>query len=173
VSPSLNESETTTETTTEKGKGLTEEEKAEANALVNAIIENGTKAKYANRERIPEPYLPFCDLFVELTGLKPKKKDLHDWIASFSDWASDGLTAEDIRKAYAHATRPDGGFVVTRPGSLTNTANGLKAQAKNSPAPKVEYVRADPDAPKHQPPAWIFEKQKQLHARLGKLVGDE
>jgi len=45
--------------------------------------------------------------------------------------------------------------------------------AQYKPAPKpVEYVRADPNAPKHQPPAWIFEKQKELHAKLGKVVGE-
>jgi hypothetical protein len=110
--------------------GLSEKELSQANAQVTAMIENAKKAKYENRDKIPDALLPFSDVYVEVTGQKPSKRVLMDWIATFSDWVSEGLQPKDIRAAYQHATRPDGGFLVGRPGSLTNTAVALKSKSQ-------------------------------------------
>jgi hypothetical protein len=162
------------------GSGLSEEDKEQANAKMDAILEAARQAqkKYAMRADIPEPYLEYCDLFVSLTGLKPTKKNASDWLATFSEWTSEGLTIKDIQAAWNKANPENGkGFTVTRPGSLTGTAVALKAQAKNKPAaPKRNLVRAED----HKPlpvPDFVLKKnaelQARLHERLTRLVGDD
>jgi hypothetical protein len=123
--------------------GLSEKEIQQANAMVDAMLENAKKMKYENRDKIPETMLTFADAYVDLTKQKPTKRVLHDWIATFSDWMGEGLNVQDIRDAYQYATRPEGGFLVGRPGSLTNTAVALKtkALAQASQRPAVDEVR--------------------------------
>lgn len=125
-------------TTPQTGSGLTDEEIKQANSMVDAIIENQKKVKYDNRDKIPEPLLQFADVYVELTGQKPTKRVLFQWIGEFNDWISEGLQPNDIRAAYKHATRPDGGFLVGRPGSLTNTAVALKSK-HNGSKPAIDH----------------------------------
>ena len=122
------ESEITTETTNNSGRALSERELQQANAKVDAILENARKAKYPLREKMPDAYLPFCDAYVQLTGQPLSKRVFTDWLATFEDWRGEGLSPADIEAAYRHATRPEGGFMVTRPGSLTNTAVAIKAK---------------------------------------------
>lgn len=117
--------------------GLSEKDYANANAQVTAMIENAKKVKYENRDKIPEPYLPLCDAYVELTKQAPTKRVLMDWLSAFSDWISEGLQPAHIRAAYQHANRPDGGFLVGRPGSLTNTAVALRSKSQTS-APQID-----------------------------------
>jgi hypothetical protein len=123
-------------------EGLSEKELGQANAQVTAMIEASKKVKYENRDKIPEPLLAFSDVYVELTGQKPSKRVLMDWIATFHDWIGEGLQPKDIRVAYQHATRPDGGFLVGRPGSLTNTAVALKSKGQAS-APQINVVAVE------------------------------
>lgn len=153
------------------GGGLTEEELSQANAMVDAIIGNSKKVKYDNRDLIPEPYLGFCDLYVELTGQKPTKRVLNDWIAGFSDYVSEGLQLKDIRAAYQYATRPEGGFSVVRPSSLTNKAVELKSK----PAPvKPVIVRAtEEDLTPTPAPAWVKAKADQRRAKLAAQRGEQ
>jgi hypothetical protein len=110
--------------------GLSEKDYTDANAQVTAMVEASKRVRYENRDKIPEPLLPLSDIYVDLSGQKPTKRVLMDWIGTFSDWISEGLQPKDIRAAYQHATRPDGGFLVGRPGSLTNTAVALKSRAQ-------------------------------------------
>jgi hypothetical protein len=158
---------------TPKG-GLSEKELSQANAQVSAMIEASKKVKYENRDKIPEPLLAFSDVYVELTGQKPSKRVLMDWIATFHDWIGEGLQPKDIRTAYQHATRPDGGFLVGRPGSLTNTAVALKSKGQAS-APQIDQraVEATRDMLEAKfdetvyapPPAWVAERVKQIAAQ--------
>lgn len=120
--------ETTQETTHRTGSGLSEKELAQANAKVTAILENEKKVKYPNRDKLPEPYLPFADLYNQLTGQEPTKRVIMDWMQTFEEWKQEGLQPEHIRAAYQHATRPEGGFLVGRPGALTNTAVAMKSK---------------------------------------------
>ena len=108
--------------------GLSEKEIQQANAKVTSIIENQKKFKYANRDKIPETLLPFSDVYNELTGQEPTKRVIQDWLMAFSEWQSEGLRVEHIREAYKYANRPEGGFMVARPGSLTNTAVAMKSK---------------------------------------------
>lgn len=143
---------TRTESSFTSPTSLTPEEIEQAGNLVTLQLQGSKLQTYANRSKFPEVYLPYCDVFVTLTGLKPGKKDVNDWLASFSDWQGDGLTPADIVNAYQYATRPDGGFLVARPGSLTKTAIALKAQNSQRPANSVRVVRAeDNQRPKELP----------------------
>ena len=97
---------------------------------------------YPLRDKIPQPYLEYSDWYVNATGQKPRKSVLGDWLLTFDDWTSSGLSAKDLQAAYQHATRPTGGFMVTRPGSLTNTAIALKSKPSNTPKINTSAVEA-------------------------------
>ena len=83
---------------------------------------------YNNRDLMPEPYLHFSDLYHEMTGQELTKRVLQDWMMTFEYWKQDGLTAEDIRAAFAKSNDINGGFPVGRPGALTTTANAMKTK---------------------------------------------
>lgn len=91
--------------------------------------------QYQNRERIPESYLPFFDLYVELCGKdqngnwnqEPTKRVFSDWMLTFDEWKQERLTPDNIRAAFIKANS-DNGFPVGRPGALTNTAVALKTK---------------------------------------------
>jgi hypothetical protein len=98
-----------------------------------------------------------------------------DWLSAFSDWVGEGLQPQDIRAAHKHATRPDGGFLVGRPGSLTNTAVALKSKAQTS-APQINEgaVVATLDMIEEKygldkeyvpPPAWVAEHMQKIAQR--------
>ena len=89
---------------------------------------------YPLRDKIPAPYLEYADWYVHTTGQKPRKPVLGDWLLSFDDWTSAGLCVKDLQNAYEYANRPSGGFLVGRPGSLTNTAIALKSKPSYAPA---------------------------------------
>lgn len=108
--------------------GLSKKEIEQANAKVDAMISNSRKVKYQNRDKMPEPYLVFADLYHELTQQEPTKRAIFDWFSTFEDWKQEGLQPEHIRAAWEHANRPDGGFAVGRPGALTNTAVAMKTK---------------------------------------------
>lgn len=127
--PNINRNaETTTETTTNAG-GLSKKELEQANRQVTDMIAHSRKKTYQNRDKIPEPYLAFADLYHELTGQEPTKRAIFDWFATFEDWKQEGLEFQHIRAAWEYANRPEGGFAVGRPGALTNTAVAMKSKA--------------------------------------------
>jgi hypothetical protein len=126
-------------------RGLSEKELSQANAQVTAMIENSKKAKYQNRDKIPDPYLTFADLYNELTKQEPTKRSIQEWFMTFEDWKAEGLQPEHIRAAWNYANRPDGGFPVGRPSALTNTAVAMKSkmlQANAAPAINEGAVEA-------------------------------
>ena len=107
--------------------GLSQTEHDQAKAQVTAMIGNASKAAYLNRDRIPASFLAHADLYHELTGQEPTKRVLHDWLATFSDWAAEGIQPEHVRKAHKES---QGRFTVLRPGSLTNMAAACKARER-------------------------------------------
>ena len=109
--------------------GLTEKEVQQANAQVDAMISNSRKVKYLNRDKIPEPYLMFADLYNELTKQEPTKRSIQEWFMTFEEWKAERLQPEHIRAAWQYANRPEGGFPVGRPGALTNTAVAMKSKS--------------------------------------------
>jgi hypothetical protein len=104
---------------------LTEKELEQANAKVTAMIENSQKAKYLNRDKIPPEYLEFCDAYVEATGQEPRKSVIQDWLMTFSEWQSAGVNPLHVQAAFDRS-KQGSGWLVTRPGSLTNTIIALK-----------------------------------------------
>ena len=108
--------------------GLTEKELQQANDKVDFMISSQRKFKYTNRDKIPVPYLDFADVYNELTGQEPTKRIIQDWLMTFSEWQNENLAVNDIREAYRYANRPEGGFIVARPGSLTNTAVAFRSK---------------------------------------------
>jgi hypothetical protein len=91
---------------------------------------------WRGRERLPEPIRDLLDVFVEITGQHPSKGQLADWLATGQEWLELGITGNDLRKAYARANPPEGGgFLVTRPGSLTSTAGAFAGERRKARAP--------------------------------------
>ena len=134
---SLNSNTENTQDTTQRRGGLLEKEWNQANAQVDAMISNSRKVKYLNRDKIPEPYLMFADLYNELTKQEPTKRSIQEWFMTFEEWKAEKLQPEHIRAAWQYANRPEGGFPVGRPGALTNTAVAMKSKAlanSNQPA---------------------------------------
>ena len=142
--------ETTTETTTTRE--LSELDKAQANAKVDAILKPPPANHYQNRDKIPDPYLAYADTYHEVTGQEPTKRVLHEWLMTFSEWQSEGIQPEHIRAAYKAAETK---FAVLRPGSLTNTAAALKAKGRGTR--KAEEI---------DPAEWL-RASKEMHAEAG------
>lgn len=107
----------------------------DANREVDFILESERKAlsSWAGREKVPEPIRALLDFYVELTGQRPMKGQLMDWIATGNDWLELGINRFDLRQAYDKANPPDGhGFAVVRPGSLTATAGAFAGERRKT-----------------------------------------
>jgi len=108
-------------------RALSKEKTAEANKMVDAILEQDQKSKssWSGREKMPEPIRDLLDVYVQLTGQKPLKDQIMDWLSTGNDYIEAGIQAIDLQRAY-EKSKPDpngkGGFMVNRPGSLTRTA---------------------------------------------------
>lgn len=80
------------------------------------------KDNWPGREKMPEPIRDLLDIFVKISGIRPLKGQLMDWLGSGQDWLEIGAHPQDISKAYEES-RPNekgfGGFACYRPGSLT------------------------------------------------------
>lgn len=126
---SLNSNTENTQKTTHRSGGLSEKDLQQVNAKVDFILENEKKVKYQNRDKLPEPYLHFADLYNQLTGQEPTKRVIMDWMQTFEEWKQEGLQDDHIRAAWQYANRPEGGFPVGRPGALTNTAVAMKSKS--------------------------------------------
>jgi hypothetical protein len=117
---------------------LSEVEYEQAAAKVDAMIENARRDTYANRDKIPEPYLPLADAYHNLTGQEPTKRVLHDWLQTFSEWQSEGIQPKHVQQAFKEST---GRFMVARPGSLTNMAAAFKAKGRIASERESEALR--------------------------------
>jgi hypothetical protein len=113
---------------------ITREIKNSANKTVDAILENeriaqeklSSGAAWPGREKMPEPIRELLDTYVKLTGQRPTKGSLMDWLSTGQDWLDLGIIAGDLEKAYKKSKgdeRGFGAFTVGRPGGLTSTAN--------------------------------------------------
>lgn len=150
--------------------GLSEKELSQANGKVTAIIEAARTKSYQNRDKIPEPLMAYADLYNKLTGQEPTKRVLSDWLLTFSEWQAEGLQLHHIEFAYKYACRPEGGFLVARPASLTNTAVAMKSKAhavsatnRSSVEATQQYLAERDEQMKHVlPPAKVAEKIKEL-----------
>jgi hypothetical protein len=80
---------------------------------------------YRNRDRIPEPVQFYADVYHWLTNQTPSTRTLSDWIGEFYYWQNEDLSVVSIIAAFGRLS--DNDILVTRPGSLTNTAAALNA----------------------------------------------
>jgi hypothetical protein len=126
----------------------------QCNAKIDAILKNERQAQntWSGREKIPEPIRELLDVYVQITGQKPTKGQLMDWLSTGQEWMELEINAGDLRRAYARATPSDGrGFAVTRPGSLTTTAGAVAGERRKAhpivvplaQKPKNDFVTLD------------------------------
>jgi hypothetical protein len=129
INPSINARELASQEIEE----ITQKEKSrELAELAQAQSRNA----WSGREKFPEPIRDLLDAFVQTTGQRPSKGQLTDWLATGQEWLEIGITAADLRAAYARAKPPDGrGFLVTRPGSLTSTAGAIAGERRQTGNP--------------------------------------
>jgi hypothetical protein len=140
-----------------------------SNKKVDAILEQERKAQdkiasgisWPGRDKIPEPIRELLDVYVQLTGQKPSKGSLVDWLSTGQDWLDVGIIGDDLRSAYKKAHPATGeGFMVARPGSLTKVAGmfaGERNQRRSSAA-----VQSDPFATLNA------YKERMKHAEAGR-----
>jgi hypothetical protein len=131
------------QTSNKNARALSPAELEQANGKVTAIIEAARHKSYPNRDKIPEPYLAYCDAYVRLTGQEPRKSVLSDWLMEFSEWESAGLSAKNISDAFEKSR--EGHWMVTRPGSLTKTALALKGAERASGVDPLAPFRYERD----------------------------
>jgi hypothetical protein len=72
-------------------------------------------------EAIPAAPQELLLVYSRLTGQRPSRNKLMDWLSTANEWLELGAQPLDIEAAYAKASPANGtGFMVARPGSLTN-----------------------------------------------------
>ena len=105
-----------------------------ANKQVDYMVKSAQDtAKWPGREKMPEAITDLLDVFVEITGMKPSKSQLTDWLSTGQEWLDMGIKESDLREAYKKSKGPEGkigGFLVNRPGSLTNTAGAIAGERR-------------------------------------------
>jgi len=95
----------------------------------------GAQSSWDGREKIPEPIRDLLDAFVKVSGIKPVRGQLHDWLATGSDWLEIGAHPQDISKAYEESKPNEkgfGGFACYRPGSLTGAIQKVVGERRKS-----------------------------------------
>lgn len=107
-----------------------EEVTEEKLAIAKAVV------RYQNRDKMPEQYLPFADLYHELTGQEPTKRVIQDWMMTFEEWRQERLEPEHIKAAFLKSNNEQG-FPVGRPGALTITAVAMKTKMTHAAVPKI------------------------------------
>jgi len=111
-----------------------------ANKKMDAFLENekvvqeklSKNETYPHRDKFPEPIRELIDVYVKVTGQRPIKKNVSDWLMTGQDWLDLEIKPIDLQMAYDKSKPESGpGFTVARPGSLTNTA-GMFAGERRS-----------------------------------------
>jgi hypothetical protein len=132
---------------------LSSKELKQVNRKVDAVIEQSRQAAlkeqsgatWTGRESIPEAVRELLDVFVQVTGIRPAKSNLMDWMKAGQDWLDIGATQADVRAAHAKS-KGDGkegsGFTVTRPGSLTSVIGACAGERRShGTAQSVDVVK--------------------------------
>lgn len=113
----------------------------QATKTVDYLLDNARKAEklWPGREKIPAQLWPIADEFVNLTGLKPAKKELVWWMADWSEWIGWGATTKDVKDGVSYAKNHN--FDVFQPASLSKTIRMLVAKrSSTSPQQGMEMV---------------------------------
>ena len=128
--------------------------KKSANKTVDAVLDFARQAEekfskneaWPHRDKFPDPIRELLDVYVKLTGQRPAKKDVSDWLLTGQDWLDLGILPADLMSAYKKS-KPDekgwGGFTVARPGGLTRTAGMFAGERRtNGKTVGNKYERA-------------------------------
>ncbi len=105
----------------------------------------GAQNSWPGREKIPETIRDLLDIFVQVSGIKPVRGQLMDWLGTGQDWLDIGATKQDITKAFEESKPNEkgyGGFMVNRPGSLTRTIQKVVGQQRASHVEGTRLERA-------------------------------
>lgn len=125
---------------------LSKENFEKANKKVDALLrqertaqeKQASGASWPGRETMPEPIRNLLDVYVQLTGQRPAKKNLLDWLQTGGDWLEAGISADDLRAAYKKSKPDNGeGFMVSRPGSLTTVAGMFAGERRKQTDPQT------------------------------------
>jgi hypothetical protein len=148
-----------------------------SNRKVDAILEIAKKATYQNRDKIPEPYLEYCDTYNRLTGQEPRKDVIQGWLMTFSEWQSAGVRPLHIEAAYDRSERGLK-FPVVRPGSLTNTVMAIKGASvsepvRSKPEHKIFHASENPEPKYSKPPEGLRGKIHQTVAGVAAKLEEE
>lgn len=102
--------------------------------LANEQVVHDKLAKnetYPYREEFPEPIRELLDVYVKITGQKPLKSNVSDWLLTGQDWLDLEIKPIDLQMAYDKSKPESGpGFTVARPGSLTLTAGVFSGERR-------------------------------------------
>lgn len=120
---------------------ITDEEKKQANAKMDAILEQDRKAlenrhiSWEYREKFPEMLRPLADLCVKKFG-KPSKRDLTLWLSEIGHWYDCGCTPADFSAAERIAAKYE-----TPPMSPTGITKAIKlaAQSRKHKSSEPQY----------------------------------
>jgi hypothetical protein len=124
----------------EKIKEITEN--TEAHILAGM---RGAESSWPGREKLPEPIRDLLDVFVKISGIKPTRRQLMDWLGSGQDWLEIGAHPQDISKAYEESKPNEkglGGFACYRPGSLTGAVQKVVGERRKSNTGMTRLERA-------------------------------
>jgi hypothetical protein len=129
---------------------LSEQEKNQANAKVDAIIEGSFKHTFQGRETFRPDHYALVDWYNAATGQECPKSKQKDWHKAVGAWAGAGLTPDDLQAAY------DVDIVwrkvFTSPNELTEKAIALKAQKRvQFQSQRPEHKRIEKKEEKHVP----------------------
>ncbi len=105
----------------------------------------GAQNSWPGREKIPETIRDLLDTFVRVSGIKPVRGQLMDWLGTGQDWLDIGAQKQDITKAFEESKPNEkgyGGFMVNRPGSLTRTIQKVVGQRRASHVEGTRLERA-------------------------------
>lgn len=95
--------------------------------------------EYAVIDGIPEHLWKYAKTYHALTGQTPNMATRHDWINEMEIWYQEKLDEQSIKLAFEYLSGK--GIPIGRPGTLTNSARGMKTGQKNQPAVNRDAIQ--------------------------------
>ncbi len=124
---------------------LTPKDYKQCNAKVDAIINMAREAQNKEYTRLPEIYIPFAKVCVEVAGLRYSKRTERDWTSTFQDWMDAGYQPEDVIHAI-HSIHSERKILISRPGTITHRLDAEAALGRSRPENRGQAVQDKVDA---------------------------
>ena len=121
---------------------LTAEEQAQCNAKVDYMLAAARKAQGREYTALPEQFIPYAEVCVNVAGLRYSKRTVHDWMATFTDWMDAGYQPEQVADAI-RAIHKDGKILISRPGSITHRLDAESALKRSKVEDRSRYVTGE------------------------------